>query len=77
LYSPSADVSSSTAQRAYARDVTAVFQPRRAALEHTRARVRELHEKVQTFTGPFDLPGEPDAHILASLGQIAERETRG
>jgi hypothetical protein len=55
-----------------------ILQPEvREVLEDARAKLIELHERARRFTGPFDLPAEPDEETLASVRRIVEREVRG
>jgi hypothetical protein len=49
----------------------------REVFDETKATLLELHERIQRYTGPFDLPTEPDEETLASVRRIVEREVRG
>jgi hypothetical protein len=53
-----------------------VLHPRvRTHLDQAKATLIELHEKLQTYTGPFDLP-EPDEELRATIEKIVEHEVR-
>jgi len=53
-----------------------VLHPRvRANLDKANATLVALHEKVQTYAGPFDLP-EPDEELRATIEKIVEHEVR-
>jgi hypothetical protein len=53
-----------------------VLHPRvRTHLDKAKATLMELHEKLQTYTGPFDLP-EPDEELRATIDKIVEHEVR-
>jgi hypothetical protein len=45
----------------------------RVRFDEAKALLTELHEKVQEYTGPFDLP-EPDDDLMQSVERIVERE---
>jgi hypothetical protein len=47
----------------------------RERLESSLASLRELHEQVQRYTGPFELP-EPDDELRAMVGRIVDPTTR-
>jgi len=54
-----------------------ILQPDvREVFDEAKATLIELHERVQHYTGPFDLPAEPDDEALASVRRIVEREVR-
>jgi hypothetical protein len=53
-----------------------VLHPRvRANLDKPRATMLDLHEQVQKYTGPFELP-EPDEDLRATIEKIVEHEVR-
>jgi hypothetical protein len=47
----------------------------RERLDDARAMLTDLHERVQKYTGPFDLP-EPDDELSALIERLVEREVR-
>ena len=52
-----------------------VLNPRvRANFDAAKATLIDLHEKLQAYTGPFELP-EPDDELRALVGKIVRRET--
>jgi hypothetical protein len=53
-----------------------VLHPRvRTNLDKAKATMIDLHENVQKYTGPFDLP-EPDEELRATVENIVEHEVR-
>jgi len=53
-----------------------VLHPRvRTQFDKAKATLTELHEKLQAYTGPFELP-EPDEEIRATIDRIVEHEVR-
>lgn len=48
-------------------DVREVFNDAKAAL-------LGLHERIQRFSGPFELPDEPDTEMLAFIKRMVDRE---
>ena len=53
-----------------------VLHPRpRQQLDQAKSRLVDLHEKVQEYTGPFDLP-EPDDDVRGALQKAVDREVR-
>ena len=47
----------------------------RERLDDAKSMLTELRERVQTYTGPFDLL-EPDGGLRATVERIVEREMR-
>jgi hypothetical protein len=55
-----------------------ILQPDvREVFDEAKAKLIELHERAQHYTGPFDLPAEPDDETLASIRRIVARQVRG
>ncbi len=53
-----------------------VLHPRvRAHFDEAKAMLVELHEKLQKYTGPFELP-EPDQEVRAMVQHIVDNEVR-
>ena len=53
-----------------------VLHPRvRASFDEAKAELIELHEKVQKYTGPFELP-EPDEEMRAAIQHVVDSEVR-
>jgi hypothetical protein len=45
----------------------------RERLDEAKALLTDLHQRVQTYTGPFELP-EPDDELGGVVERLAERE---
>lgn len=47
----------------------------RETLEEAKSVLVDLHQRLQEYTGPFELP-EPDADVRAIVGRIVEKEVK-
>ena len=53
-----------------------MLHPRvRRQFNDSKATLRDLHEKVEKYTGPFELP-EPDEELRATIEKIVDHEVR-